>query len=249
MARIVEWDIWDIAAGGSRIPQKATALDCAGLTLIGAKRCNSAMRGLTPICSVQLLRWRRALQIILVLAITIVVVSREPLATSPQSTMRLAVTDKTKWNIFRDHDLGIEFSYPNSRRVLLGCHSSKNCVALINKTTPAANYLVAFEVFDGGLDTVAVERAVFLREENNWIAKGRVGRHPVEPLAGPGWQGLKSVVDCGISEGGSFHAGAGECLWVVVSNGKRSVVVDTQGITGIDEETMRSIQSIRFYPR
>jgi hypothetical protein len=35
-------------------------------------------------------------------------------------------------------------------------------------------------------------------------------------------------------------------MWVVLSNGERSVVVDTQGLVGIDEASMRSIQSVRF---
>jgi hypothetical protein len=53
-------------------------------------------------------------------------------------------------------------------------------------------------------------------------------------------------VDCGISDSSGFHAGAGDCLWVVMSNGERSVVADTPGTTAIDQNTMRSVLSIRF---
>ena len=111
---------------------------------------------------------------------------------------------------------------------------------------PNSDYLIAFELFDGDLDTVAAEKAVFEKRESGWIAMGRSGEHPVELLSGPAWRGLKAVVDCGISDAVGFHAGAGECLWVVLSNGRRAVVADTQGLVGIDEASMGSIQSIRF---
>ena len=159
---------------------------------------------------------------------------------------QLAASKQVKWKSFRHSHLGIEFSYPSNRKVKFGCRGSENCIALIGKPMPNSDYLIAFEVFDGDLETVAVEKAVFEKKDDGWIARGRSGEHTVVPLAGPGWQGLKSIVDCGISNSNGFHAGAGECMWVVLSNGKRSVVVDTQGIVGIDEVSMRSIQSIRF---
>lgn len=159
---------------------------------------------------------------------------------------QLATAGKAEWRTFRDTDLGIQLSYPGSRHVKVGCRGSKNCIALIGELMPHSDYLIAFEVFDGDLETVAADQAVFVRKGDGWIAKGRFAEHPVEPLEGPGWRGLKAVVDCGISENGGFHAGAGECLWGVLSDGKRSVVVDTQGIVGIDEESLRSIDSVRF---
>jgi uncharacterized protein len=159
---------------------------------------------------------------------------------------QLAATKQAEWKTFRDTNLGIEFSYPSNRKVKVGCRNSKSCIALIGKPMPNSEYLIAFEVFDGDLEKIAVEKAVFEKNNNVWIAKGRLGEHSVVPLAGLDWQGLKSTVDCGISDSKGFHAGAGECMWVVLSNGRRSVVVDTQGIVGNDEASMRSIQSIRF---
>jgi hypothetical protein len=183
------------------------------------------------------------------LTVGIAAASNEWVAEGDRLTVQLAAADAAEWNVFRDPDLGIEFSYPNNRRVAAGCHSSNTCVALIDTSAPNKNYVVAFEVFDGPLDIVAGERAVFQKEGENWRANGRSAKYPVEMLTGPGWRGLKSVVDCGISDGSSFHAGAGECLWVVISNGKRSVVADTQGIARLDQDTMRSILSIRFNTR
>lgn len=159
---------------------------------------------------------------------------------------QLAGSSQEKWKSFRDTHLGIEFSYPSNRKIKIGCHGSKNCIALVGKSMPSSDYLIAFELFDGDLEAVAVDKAVFEKKNDGWIAKGRFGEHPVVSLVGPGWQGLKSIVDCGISDSNGFHAAAGECMWVVLSDGKRSVVVDTQGIVGIDEASMRSIQTFRF---
>jgi hypothetical protein len=160
--------------------------------------------------------------------------------------VQLAAADKTEWKIYHDPNLGIEFLYPNNRYVIHGCHLSKTCVALVATTARPDDYLVAFEIFDGALDTVAADHAVFQKDGDYWIAKGRIGKHAVETLWGSGWRGLKSVVDCGISDRNGFHAGAGDCLWVVVSNSKRSIVADTQGTAPIDPDIMRSILSLRF---
>jgi uncharacterized protein len=159
---------------------------------------------------------------------------------------QLAATPQAAWQTFRDTTLGIEFSYPSNGKVQVGCRRSKRCIALLGKPMANSEYLIAFEVFDGELEKIAAEQAVFEKHNNGWIAKGRSGEHAVVPLAGRGWQGLKATVDCGVSDRQGFHAGAGECLWVVLSNGRRSVVADTQGIVGNDAASMRSIQSLRF---
>jgi hypothetical protein len=163
------------------------------------------------------------------------------------SVVQLAREERVEWKTFRAAKLGFQFSYPNNRKVTVGCHVSKHCVALVGKTSRPGDYLLAIEVFEGSLDAVATEQAIFRKDGDNWIAHGRTGEYPIEPLSGPDWQGLKSIVDCGISEsGGGLHGSAGECLWVVLSNGKRSVVVDTQGTAAIDQDIMRSVLSIRF---
>jgi hypothetical protein len=170
------------------------------------------------------------------------------ITTDNDSLVQFAV-DKTAWRIYRDRNSEIEFLYPSNRKVIAGCHYRKNCIALVGKAAGPGDYIVAFEVFDGALDTVAVDQAVFQREGDHWIAKGRNANHSVEPISGSGWQGLRSIVDCGISDRVGPYIGAGECLWVVVSDGKRSIVADTQGTAPIDQDTMRSIMSLRFTAR
>ena len=169
--------------------------------------------------------------------------------TTDNDSLVQSAVEKTAWRIYRDRNSEIEFLYPSNRRVIAGCHYRKDCIALVGKTARRDDYIVAFEIFNGALDTVAVDQAVFQREGDHWIAKGRNANHPVEPISGSGWQGLKSIVDCGISDRVGPYIGAGECLWVVVSDGKRSIVADTQGTAPIDQDTMRSIMSLRFTAR
>ena len=191
-------------------------------------------------------RWRCALHISLIVFFAVGIGSNEPLAQARDLSTQSVGARKAEWLTFRDRDLGIAFSYPSNRRVVRDCRGKKNCVALVGKGARSSKYLIAFELFRGGLETVAVERGIFYKKDDGWVAKRGADTYPAEPIVGPGWRGLKAVVDCGISDSNGYHSG--ECLWVVLSNGWRSVVADTQGISGIDEDTMRSIQSILFRP-
>jgi hypothetical protein len=154
-----------------------------------------------------------------------------------------------EWKTYSNSKLGIEFSYRGNHEVVVGCHYNDNCVAIVGHSKDPNNYLVAFEVFNGTLDAVATGHAVFQKESNHWIAKGRNANHPVEPISGSGWVGLKSVVDRGIADNTGIHPAAGECLWAIVSDGRRSIVADTPGTSPVDQDTMRSIESLRFRAR
>jgi uncharacterized protein len=159
---------------------------------------------------------------------------------------QLAATLQVEWKTFRDGKLGVEFSYPSTRKVKKGCRRSPNCIALIGPSMSNSDYLIAFEVFDGDLEKIATANAVFEKSDKGWVARGRFAEYPVESLTGEGWRGIKSTVGCGVSDSKGFHAAMGECLWVALSNGVRSIVADTQGIVGNDEASLHSIQSIRF---
>jgi hypothetical protein len=201
-------------------------------------------------------RWRCALQISLILIFAIGIGSNEPLAQARDLSTQSVRARKAEWLTFRDRGLGIAFSYPSNRRVVRDCRGKNNCVALVGRGARSNNYFIAFELFRGGLETVAVERGIFDKKGDRWVATMGRETPTAEPIVGPTgngcvpsisescWQGLKAVVDCGFKDSNGYHMG--ECLWVVLSNGWRSVVADTLGINGIDEDTMRSIQSIRF---
>ncbi len=160
----------------------------------------------------------------------------------------LADVQARQWSQYRDLELGIEFAYPPQRHVRKNCHSSHHCVALVSTPMPAGSeYLLAFEVFDGDLAHVATNQAIFSRHSGGWVAQGRHGQYPVQFLSGEGWQGIYAVVDCGVTSAeGVFHAAGGECYWAVLSNGLRSVTIDSEGLVGNDELSRRSIESFRF---
>lgn len=159
----------------------------------------------------------------------------------------LSPPDSAGRKTFRDRKLGISFSYGADRKIAKGCRGSPNCVALLAPGGSSDDYLLAFEVFDGPLEKVAVSQSVFVKKDGAWIARGRSAEHPAESISGKDWRGIQAVVDCGVSDPETgFHAEAGECLWAVLSNGRRSVVVDSQGLTGNDAASMESIRSFRF---
>ena len=76
---------------------------------------------------------------------------------------------------------------------------------------------------------------------------GRFEPVPVERFAGTGWTGMKAVVTCGVSDAETgFHAAGGECLWEVLSDGRRSVLATTDGYGEPEEVTGRLLATLRF---
>lgn len=150
------------------------------------------------------------------------------------------------WRIFQDPAFGFSFVYPPGWVAAVGCHGSRSCVGVLEGRRGVDNYVVALEVFAGGLEQIAIDKAIFRPKLDGWVATGRFSDRPVEQVAGDGWRGLQAVVDCGISDRSGVHAAAGECLWAVLSDGRSSVVADTQGSSPITEEVRRVIRSVRF---
>jgi hypothetical protein len=103
------------------------------------------------------------------------------------------------------------------------------------------------------LDTVAKEQAGFEKNDQGVLMTtyGRFEPVPVERFVGAGRTGaegdrhLRRTED----EETGFHAAGGECLWAVVGHGAHAVVATTLGRIGTDEETMKSLASLRFVPK
>lgn len=152
------------------------------------------------------------------------------------------------WQTYRDAKLGISFAYLANRRVVPCPGTDRpNCVALLGPDMHNADYLIAFEMVDVPLEKAATDKAGFAQQDGKWITQNGPGMpQDVQSFSGKGWKGLKATIACGISDALGFHAGAGDCFWAVMSNGKRSVVLDTQGLVGTDPDTMRSVNSFQF---
>ena len=149
---------------------------------------------------------------------------------------------------FSDPALGIAFDHASSRRTG-PCPDVEGagCVALFEGDA----HLISLQVKDGALETVAAAEAGFERNADGVLMTtyGRFQPVAVESFSGTGWTGLKAVVTCGIEDAETgFHAAGGECLWAVIGDGQRAVVASTQGVRGTDDDTLRTLMSIRFLP-
>ncbi|MBU4040289.1 MAG: hypothetical protein KJ690_14105 [Alphaproteobacteria bacterium] len=109
--------------------------------------------------------------------------------------------------------------------------------------------LLTVQVYDGPLETVAAAEAGFERDAEGRLMTtyGRFEPVAVEAFEVNGEPGLRAVVACGVSDPETgFHAAAGECLWAVVSDGTRSVVVSSSGFGNGLEAAEKVVGSIRF---
>lgn len=157
-----------------------------------------------------------------------------------------AAGDRT---VFSDPGLGIAFDHASARRTG-PCPDGEEagCVALFE----GDKHVISLQLKDGAVGAVAAAEAGFERNADGVLMTtyGRFAPVPVEPFSGPGWTGLRARVICGVSdEETGFHAAGGECLGAVIGDGERAVVASTQGILGLDDDTMRTLTSIRFLPR
>lgn len=148
--------------------------------------------------------------------------------------------------------LGLAFEHLPGLTVMPCAAETPSCVDVVDPAlTGDEGRLVRVQAFSGPLEAVARAEAGFERDAGGRLMAtyGRFEPVAVEAFGEPGRQGLRAVVACGISDSETgFHAAAGECLWAVVSDGTRSVVISSNGFpNGLDVAEV-AIRSIRFTP-
>jgi hypothetical protein len=63
------------------------------------------------------------------------------------------------------------------------------------------------------------------------VKHGRFSKSTAVSIQSVGWEGIYAVADCGITDKETgFHAAGGDYLTAIISNGPRSVVIETNGI-------------------
>ena len=175
----------------------------------------------------------------------------------------LKAVPRAQWQVYRNERMGISFEYLGNRRVE-GCDQRDgkgksaakggaglpaNCVKIVGNRMGNSDYLMAFVLYQGPLEKVAQDEAGFDKQDGEWVTTYGPGRSKVERFAGRGWRGMQATISCGISDRETgFHAAGGDCYWGVMSDGTRTIVADTEGILGTDEDTMRSVRSLQFLP-
>lgn len=171
------------------------------------------------------------------------VVSTEPATTRPPDAIRTGrVTGADGLGVTFQHAAGLE---------LRPCDGdAPRCQVLIDPAAePYLRELLTIQVFDGPLEAVAASEAGFERDVEGRLMTtyGRFQPVPVERFDVQERPGLRAVITCGISDPETgFHAAAGECLWAVVSDGQRSVVISSSGFPNGLEAARAMVPSLRF---
>jgi uncharacterized protein len=166
-------------------------------------------------------------------------------------TTVLGQAPKAAWQTYRNAKLGFSFDYLGNRTVG-PCHNEPGptCVALSGRDGGSKKELIEIKAVDGDLAKAAQDAAVFDLQDGKWIANAGPGSpQEATTFSGKGWTGINATLTCGISDKETgFHAGGGDCFWAVLSNGKRSVIIDSDGTTSNDAMTAKTVASIRFEP-
>ena len=145
---------------------------------------------------------------------------------------------------------GVSFDYvPGSQ--IKPCYGEPTpCVIVFD---PAAEAWIAdlfrIALYEGSLEQIAAEQAGFERREDGsiWTTYGRFMPVRVESFELNGQTALRATTACAISDPETgYHTG--ECLTVVVSNGSRTVVLDSSGYTSGLDAVEAVLPSIRLLP-
>lgn len=157
-------------------------------------------------------------------------------------------TPRAGWAVHRDPELGLTFEYLANREVRRCPEGYGPCAALYGRFRGRADQLLmVFQTFEGGLHQIAGAEAGFEQRDGGWFTTyGRFRPQEVEPFGSGGLDGLQATIICGIDDENGFHAAGGECYWGVLSDGRRSVVMTTEGVAGLDADTRRSVDTLKF---
>lgn len=155
------------------------------------------------------------------------------------------------WKTYSDATTGLAFDYAPDRRTG-DCPDIDEGVVCVGLFMPGeAEPLMQFQPVDGTLEAVARDEAGFEKNDQGVLMTtyGRFEPVAVETFATRAGPGLKATVTCGLDDENGFHAGAGECLWAVTGDGTHAVVATTRGRIGLDDDTLKSLTSLRFVPK
>ncbi len=158
---------------------------------------------------------------------------------------------KAGWRTYSDAKLHIRFDMLTNRTVG-ACRNEPgpDCIALFGRDGGRKKELIEIKVGTGDLAKAVTDSAIFDLQDGKWMAVAGPGM-PAEAdhFQGAGWTGIHATISCGISDKATgFHAAGGDCFWAVLSNGKRSATVGSDGTSSNDANTFKTVTSIRFEP-
>lgn len=160
--------------------------------------------------------------------------------------------EMTRQNVYRNVHLGIEFRFP-ANWTYKKCNKdwgAEDCVGFQasrgNRRRPSADYIMAVTVKKMGLEKTIEQDGLFEKINGEWMKHGRFETAKSQKISGANWQGIYAIADCGISDANGFHAAAGECLTAILSNGNRSVTIETDGIVSPVTVLNQVVKSLKF---
>jgi uncharacterized protein YecT (DUF1311 family) len=161
--------------------------------------------------------------------------------------IELRATPTAGWREFHDPATDLRFRYLGNRGVKpCAGDVGPRCRILSGPGMAAGSaYFLQLQEVDGSMETVA--GSLWEKQGDGWVASGRGDtRSPVAPFGGEGWRGLVADTVCGVGDAHGFHAAGGDCLTYLMSDGRRTVIMTTDGASGSDPETVATIRSVKL---
>jgi uncharacterized protein len=149
--------------------------------------------------------------------------------------------------LYQSRDLGVSLRLGANRSVK-PCERESRCVEIFGFQLGHRTMLLRLQAVDEPLEKAAQEQAGFELRDGEWFTTfGRFKPVQVDRFSGRGWTGMEAVVICGTEDKETgFHAAGGECLWAVLSNGRRSILATTDGYEEPDKRTAEMLGSLNF---
>ncbi len=98
------------------------------------------------------------------------------------------------------------------------------------------------------LEKATVDYGSFKKIDGKWYKFGRSSQVLAIPFTSHGLHGLYGIADCGVDDELGYHAGAGICLEAILSNGRWSVVIGTDGKIDTTWVLQNIIKNVQFQP-
>ena len=114
--------------------------------------------------------------------------------------------------------------------------------------------IIHIEYYPSDLEKTLERIEMYLKTDTGYVTRYRVSdAMPTKPIKGPGWHGLYHINTCGISciddesDEEHFHAAAGECEYLYLSDGIKTICVSTNGRSLESGVLNRLLDSFRFF--
>ena len=167
------------------------------------------------------------------------------------SFVSAAVATPAAMKIFVDRQTGVSLRYPADLRPKT-CGDGfgtgyESCTTFSREGQP--DYFLIVTVRKLALQAAIVADDSFEKINGNWFRLGRLGTpggDKAEAISGPGWRGISGVSSCGVQDapGGPEHLS--DCLTGIVSDGTRSVSIETDGRLDVDQARHDIVRSVKF---